>query len=402
MIDPKIIFPYSINYPRDNIRKISHHTKFGYYDNFNNHKLDLSLGSAGCFLIGFDRKDIIQNVVEKMNVLPFTSGEYMTTNDDVITLTEKLYKLSNGYRSIFSLSGSDAIEGAIKVAAMYHLSCGNTKRAIIGFENSYHGSTYLAASVSGADYITSKFGRQSDCYLTSYNIEDIKLKIEKIGSDNILAMIAETCSWQEGLHDRGIEYWKQVRQICKDNDIVFILDDIAMCGGKTGSFFGFDLQLEPDIFCLGKGLTGGFFPLAATLVSDRIFQTIKKDFLLHGFTYSFSMSGIYSTLSYINVLEKENILENVPSVIKKTKEYMDKLILDGLLISHRNYGTFFCLEPTYHKENYENIFYECGLNLGITNEGKDDLLIVIPLNPDVEYFNTLTDRLRLALDPKIR
>jgi putrescine aminotransferase len=399
MIDPKLIFPYSVNYPRNNMRKISHHTRFGYYDNLGRHKLDLSLGSAGCFLIGFDRKDIIQTVVEKISVLPFTSGEYMTTNNDILKLTERLFEMSNGYRSIFSLSGSDAIEGAIKVAAMYHMSRGKKKSAIIGFENSYHGSTYLAASVSGADYITGKFGRQNDCHLTSYDINAIRSKILEIGAENISAMIAETCSWQNGLWDYGIDYWKQVRQLCRDNDIIFILDDIAMCGGKTGSFFGFDLELAPDIFCLGKGFTGGFFPLSATLVSDRVFQTIKKDFLSHGFTYSFSMSGVYSAAAYMDALENEHILEGVPSIIETTKTRMDKLKEDGLLISHRNYGTFFCLQPVHRKDNYETVFYESGLNLGITNEGKDDLLIVIPLNADEEYFDMLIRRLRAALQP---
>jgi adenosylmethionine-8-amino-7-oxononanoate aminotransferase len=335
-----------------------------------------------------------------MSSLPFTSGEYMTTNNDILKLTERLFNLSNGYRSIFSLSGSDAIEGAIKVAAMYHISRGKKKSAVIGFENSYHGSTYLAASVSGADYITTKFGRQSDCYLTSYDITSIKSKIAEIGSENISAIIAETCSWQDGLYDYGINFWKQVRQLCRDNDIVFILDDIAMCGGKTGSFFGFNPALEPDIFCLGKGFTGGFFPLSATLVSDRVFQTIKKDFLSHGFTYSFSMSGVYSAAAYMDVLENERILEGVPSIIEKTREHLDKLKEIGLITSYRNYGTFFCLQPTIHKDNYENIFYEYGLNLGITNEGKDDLLLVIPLNADEEYFDMLIKRISLALQPK--
>lgn len=401
MSDPKLVFPYSINFPRDNMRGISHHTRFGYYDTNGDHKIDLSLGSAGCFLIGFDRKDIIQKVTEKMNVLPFTSGEYMTTNNDILELTERLFSMSNGYRSIFTLSGSDAVEGAIKVASMYHAANGKRKHALIGFENSYHGSTYLSSSVSGAYYITEKFGKQKDCYLTSYDIESIESLIKEIGSENISAMIAETCSWQDGLYDRGIDYWKKVRQLCKQNDIVFILDDIAMCGGKTGSFFGFDSVLEPDIFCLGKGLTGGFFPLAATLVSNNVFQTIKKDFMAHGFTYSFSMSGIYSTLIYMDILKKEKILENVPAIINKAKTHFNSLIEEKLIFSYRNYGTFFCLQPVHHKNNYEQIFNDNGLNLGITNEGKDDLLMVIPLNADDEYFDMLISRLKNALSPEV-
>ena len=97
------------------------------------------------------------------------------------------------------------------------------------------------------------------------------------------------------------------------NPKILIVDDIAMCGGKTGNMFGWKTHtgetiIEPDIFTMGKGFTAGYFPLSATLMSEKVFEYVQHVPFVHGFTYSFSLSGIYSVLEYMDVLEKENIL----------------------------------------------------------------------------------------------
>ena len=162
-----------------------------------------------------------------------------------------------------------------------------------------------------------------------------------------------------------------------------------MCGGKTGSFFGFNADLEPDIFTVGKALTGGYFPLSATLVNDRINEVVKHEFFGHGFTYTFSLSGIYSTIKYLEILETENLLVRHDSLVNTAVSLFTKM---GL--TFRNYGLMFDVDIN---STDEQTFYNSGLNIGVWNNGQDNLMLVIPLTAGTEYFNQLEERLFSAL-----
>ena len=377
----KLLFPFNRNTDHSNSRKIDYYTQFGFKENGND-LIDLSLGACGCFLLGFDRKDIIQYVTNKMVDNPFVGGEYMATNQAVIDLTNKLYKLSGGYRSVFSLSGSDAVEGAIKLAKLYHSAKGNNRKYILGIKDSYHGSTYLTSSIGQLPYMNTE---PADVCIA---LPSDKL-VDFIKNNSVSCLVIETCSWTKGLHQHTTQYWNELRTVCCEYDVVFILDDIAMCGGKTGSFFGFNADLEPDIFTVGKALTGGYFPLSATLVNDRINEVVKHEFFGHGFTYTFSLSGIYSTIKYLEILETENLLVRHDSLVNTAVSLFTKM---GL--TFRNYGLMFDVDIN---STDEQTFYNSGLNIGVWNNGQDNLMLVIPLTAGTEYFNQLEERLFSAL-----
>jgi len=393
MDDLKLVFPFSYNNDFSKIRKIDTYTEFGFIESDKDY-IDLCLGNCGCFMLGFKRTDIINDVSQKMKNTPFISGEYLTTNPDIIQLTEKLYQLSGGYRSLFSLSGSDAIEGAIKLSKLYHYSKGSNKKKIIGLQNSYHGSTYLTSSIGNLHYMTNYYGTHTDCVHIPIDIteEEILDKVKILASES-LCLIIESCSWNNFLHQYSKSFWNQLRQICKDNDVNFIIDDIAMCGGKTGTFFGFDLDLEPDIFCVGKAFSGGYYPLSACLIHSNIYDNIKNEFLAHGFTYSFSLSGIYSTIKYIDLLEN-GYLNNYEIILEKTKKLFFKLKSNGIIYDFRNYGLMFNLEI---KQTREHEFYQNGLNVGIINDKENKLIIIIPLDANDNYFKQLEERLISSL-----
>jgi acetylornithine/succinyldiaminopimelate/putrescine aminotransferase len=376
----KLLFPFNQNTSHQNARKIDRYVQYGFIENEKS-ILDLSLGNCGCFMLGFNRLDIIDYVAEQMKKNPFVSGEYMTTNQAVINLTEKLYDLSGGYRTIFSLSGSDAIEGAVRLAQLY-----NGRNKFLGFVNSYHGCTYMSSSISDSKYITNVFGKDTKCITSDYNLESI--------TDDLCAVVIETSSWQNGLRDPGVEFWEGLRKICTDKNIVLIVDDIAMCGGKTGKFFGFTDIVEPDIVCVGKAFSGGYYPLSACLINESLNNVIKDNFLPHGFTYSFSLSGIYSTLKYIDILESENLLHNYDSVLSQSLLLMNKLVGSGIVRSFRNHGLMFDLDIT---PTTEQDFYNNGLNIGVWNSDESRLMLVIPLIADTSYFNQLEERLVSAL-----
>jgi adenosylmethionine-8-amino-7-oxononanoate aminotransferase len=385
MSNSKLIFPYAQN-NQQSLRIISEYTEYGFIEN-NKELLDLSLGSCGCFPIGFKRTDIIDCVNNQMKAHPFTSGEFFATTPAVIELGDRLYDMSGGYRSIFSLSGSDAIEGALRVAQLY-----NGRNKFLGFKKSYHGSTYLSSSVSDATYMTDVFGKDPRCIVSDYNLDLI--------TDDLCAVVIETASWQNGLYNPGKEFWEGLRKKCTEKNIVLIVDDIAMCGGKTGTFFGWTGIVEPDIFTMGKALTGGYFPLSATLVNDRIYNVIKDKLWVHGFSYSFSLSGIYSTLAYLDIIERESIFVNFSKLERWGKAVCDRFLEAKLITGYNNHGLVFNLELLQDKpleEVFERFLYSYGISAGLWNEGGSGLLFIIPLTANAMWFEEFEFRMTQAL-----
>jgi adenosylmethionine-8-amino-7-oxononanoate aminotransferase len=381
----KLIFPYVHNNLQP-IREIKEYTEFGFIEHGHN-LMDLSLGNCGCFPLGFKRTDIIERVTEQMKNLPFCSGEFFTTNSSVIELSERLYTMSGGYRSVFALSGSDAVEGALRLAQLY-----NGRNKFLGFKKSYHGSTYLSSSVSDATYMTDFYGKDPRCIVSDYNLDMI--------TEDLCAVVIETASWQNGLYNPGQDFWDGLRKICTDKNIVLIVDDIAMCGGKTGTFFGFTGIVEPDIFCMGKAFTSGYFPLSATMVGEKIFNSMKDIPFCHGFSYSFSLSGIYSTLAYLDVIENEHLFDKQPRLVDWGRNIASKLVAQGLIKGYNNHGLVFNLELLQDKpleEVFEKFLYKHGLSAGMWNEGGSGLLFIIPLNAPSSWFDNLEHNLVNAL-----
>jgi adenosylmethionine-8-amino-7-oxononanoate aminotransferase len=382
----KLIFPYAINNSQT-VRNITEYTEFGFIEDGHD-LIDLSLGNCGCFPLGFKRQDIIDRVAEQMKNLSFCSGEFYTTNPAVLELSNRLYNMSGGYRSVFALSGSDAVEGALRLAQLY-----NGRNKFLGFNNSYHGSTYLSSSISDATYMTNFFGKDSRCIVSDYNLDMI--------TDDLCAVVIETSSWQNGLYNPGKDFWEGLRKICTEKNIVLIVDDIAMCGGKTGTFFGWTGIVEPDIFTVGKALTAGYFPLSATLVNEKIFDVVKNTVFCHGFSYSFSLSGIYSTLAYLDIIEKEKIFDNYPRLLKWANATFSRFKNEyNLIKDYNNHGLVFNLTLLIDKPvdaSFEKFLHQHGISSGMWNEGGTGLLIIVPLTATAMWFEELEYRLIQAL-----
>ena len=326
---------------------------------------------------------------------PFVSGEYMSTNQAVIDLTEKLYQLSGGYRSVFSLSGSDAVEGAVKIAMLYHKCKEQDRQYILGIQNSYHGSTHLSASIGNMNFMANSMTPHPFCIqIDREKSEDEILNDIESHSDKAACLIIEPCSWSNNLKKYSDTFWNRLKTLCLEKDVLLIYDDIATGGGKTGTFFGFNKQVAPDIFTCGKAFSGGYFPLSASMVSERVNEVVKDGFLSYGFTYSFSMSGIYCTTKYIDVLEKENHLDNFNSVLSNAISIMEQLKQEKIIFNYRNYGLLFDIDTP---DTEENVYFANGLNAGLWTPSVDHLLIMMPINADAEYFDKLKIRLIASL-----
>ena len=219
------------------------------------------------------------------------------THDPAINLAKTLVEITpeNLSKVFFSDSGSIAVEVAMKMALQYwHNKDQSKKHKFITIRGGYHGDSFGAMSVCDPDNVMHHlfsgilpqhfFVKSPSIFSMDEALADLK-KTLKSHSKNIAAMILEPIvQGAGGMRIYNPQYLTQAKALCKQHDVLFVLDEIATGFGRTGELFALEyVDVEPDILCLGKALTGGYMTLAATLTTDEISQGIGT--LMHGPTF---------------------------------------------------------------------------------------------------------------------
>ena len=300
---------------------------YGRMDNDGKKYIDPML-NFGCYTLGYGRTQIMNYVHNNMCIKPEVAENFFDTQP--IKLNNATWKLAKmlkgltGYRSIFSLSGSDAVEGAVKLASAYQKQIGQPQRnGIVTFKGSYHGSTALTQSMGD--------GLFNDPFYTTKPYPNIlrlpvDFYVDHYNWDNVMCVVVESCPYSNGIKPHSERFWNNIIQIQKKG-VLLIVDDIMTGGGKTGNFVGWKkLPVEPDIFTMGKAITGGYFPLSIALYNDTIHDALPRRFdWEHGFTYSFSLPGILSCLAYIKILEDELLMKKHRDIVVRAVDLFRNL-----------------------------------------------------------------------------
>ncbi|MEO1940487.1 MAG: adenosylmethionine--8-amino-7-oxononanoate transaminase [Candidatus Thioglobus sp.] len=219
------------------------------------------------------------------------------THEPAITLAQTLVELTpdNLTKVFFTDSGSVAVEVALKIALQYWHNKGQSdKHKFITIRGGYHGDTFGAMSVcdpdNGMHHLFSSvlpkhyFVKSPSMVAMDQALPDLEETL-KAHSSNIAAMILEpVVQGAGGMRIYNPQYLIKAKTLCQQHQVLFILDEIATGFGRTGELFALEyVDVEPDILCLGKALTGGYMTLAATLTSDEISNTVGT--LMHGPTF---------------------------------------------------------------------------------------------------------------------
>ncbi|HIF46948.1 adenosylmethionine--8-amino-7-oxononanoate transaminase [Candidatus Thioglobus sp.] len=219
------------------------------------------------------------------------------THEPAITLAQTLVELTpdNLTKVFFTDSGSVAVEVALKIALQYWHNKGQSdKHKFITIRGGYHGDTFGAMSVcdpdNGMHHLFSSvlpkhyFVKSPSMVAMDEALSDLEETL-KAHSSNIAAMILEpVVQGAGGMRIYNPQYLIKAKTLCQQHQVLFILDEIATGFGRTGELFALEyVDVEPDILCLGKALTGGYMTLAATLTSDEISNTVGT--LMHGPTF---------------------------------------------------------------------------------------------------------------------
>lgn len=329
----------------------------------------------GCYVLGYQNKEILDFVMETMqNNKPEIGEMYMPKNENLrlnhisFKLADKINSIS-GMNCFFALSGSDANEGAVKLASAYHHENGNTKKKYIAsFEKSYHGSTYLTSSLGHDNFMENPFYTMDPASCVKKLPRDFDE--HSVDWSEITAFVLESCPYGNVMEPPSAEFWAKLDRIRNEHDVLIIIDDIFMGGGKTGTYLGWEnMNIKPDIATMGKAITAGYFPLSMVLYNDKIQNCLPSGFeWQHGFTYCFSLPGIASATKYLEILERDKLLDNHESIATRARDIF--------------------IEAGY-KVNYQH-----GLHFKITHD-KENLrfFYVIPVNATEEYFEVLKDNL---------
>lgn len=245
-------------------------------------------------------------------------------------LGKKLADITPGKlkKTFFALGGSEANENAIKIVRAY-----TGRYKILARYRSYHGATHGSVALTG-DYRrnavepampgTAHF-LDPYCYRCPFGqkVESCKREcishVEEIiqyeGPDKIAAIIMEGVTGSNGLIVPPDDYWPRVREICDKYGILLISDEVMSGWGRTGKWFAVDnWDVVPDIITTAKGITSGYVPLGAVIVSEEIANHFEDNYLYAGLTYSGHALACAAALATINVYEEDNLLENAATL----------------------------------------------------------------------------------------
>ncbi len=300
------------------------------YDEHGKRYLD-GLSALFCVNIGHGRADVAQAGADQAKELGFfTNWSY--AHPRAIELAARIASLAPGdlNRVFFTSGGSEAVESALKLARQYFKLSGHpNKTKVIAREVAYHGTSLGALSATGITSLRAPFEplAPGGCHVPNTNVyrlapgvpesslaEAIAQRIEFEGPETVAAVILEPVQNAGGCFTPPEGYFARVREICDENNVLLISDEVICSWGRLGEYFGADrFGYQPDIITTAKGLTSGYAPMGAMIASDRVAEPFLHDTnsFAHGFTFAGHPICAAVALANLDVFESEGILEHV-------------------------------------------------------------------------------------------
>ncbi len=291
------------------------------------------------------------------------------THEPAVALSEALIVILpvNQQKLFFSDNGSTATEIGIKMALQYHHNKGNNRKILLAFENGFHGDTFGAMSASGLSVYNGAFedffievkripvpdGKNNDAVLA--------LASKYIDTGSIAGFIYEPLVQGAAamqIHDAsGLD---EILQLCTDNDVITIADEVMTGFGKTGKHFASDyLTNKPDIICLSKALTAGMLPMAITSCSQKVYDAFYDDSiakgLFHGHTYTANPLACAAALAGIKLLTSTAIQKSIQRIIKSHQDFEKHISQHPKIQTTRQLGVIFALDLNIQMERYGNL-----------------------------------------------
>lgn len=346
-------------------------------DSEGNNLLDAFAG-LWCVNIGYGQESVVQVAAEQMRKLPYATGYFHFGCEPAIRLADKLVEISPASltRAYLTLGGSEAVDGAIRLITQYYNMTGRPqKKQFISLQRGYHGSsssgaglTALAAFHRGFDlpkpwqhYIPSPYPYRNEAgsdpqSVINGSVASLRQAVAEIGADSVAAFFCEPIQGSGGVIVPPKGWLKAMAQTCKELDILFVADEVITGFGRTGPMFACEAEgVEPDLMTIAKGLTSGYVPMGATLLSERVYAGIADGApegvaIGHGATYSGHPVGAAVALEVIRIYQEGGMLAHAQSVTPAFADALDSMLDHPLVGESRHRGLLGALELVSNKK----------------------------------------------------
>ena len=283
-------------------------------------------GTAGLWHanIGHAHPELAEAAYEQMKLLETYHIFARFTNDKALALGERLAGISpiDRPKVILNSGGSDAIDVACKLARRHWQREGRTsKKVILSREFAYHGLHAYGTSIAGLEFNREGYGTDSlvpETARVSFNDpQDVARVVAEVGAENIAAIVTEPVQGTGGVNPPAPGYLEAIQKICRENDILLILDEVITGFGRLGTMFAAERYgIEPDLMTFAKGITSGYAPLGGVLVSPRVWEPFYVDspdtpVFRHGATYAGHATAAAVALRHLDILERDGLIPRV-------------------------------------------------------------------------------------------
>jgi hypothetical protein len=379
-------------------------------DSAGNDYIDASAGAAVSCL-GHAHPDVLAAMHAQLDRLAYAHTSFFTSQAAEELADDLIAHAPQGIGHVFYVSGgSEAVEAALKLARQYFVERSEPQRRyIIGRRQSYHGVTLGALAVGGREWQRKQFepllfewhhvapvyeyrDRRADETPQAYGArltEELEAKIDELGGGNVIAFVAETVVGATlGAVPAVPGYFKRVREICDRHGVLLILDEV-MCGmGRTGTLHACEQEgIAPDLMAIAKGLGGGYAPIGALLVREKIFETVAggSGAFQHSHTYMGHPLACAAALAVQRVIRRDNLLDNV----RRQGAYLSRRLKERFgnhpfVGDVRGRGLFQGLELVANRDSKEPFDPKLKLHARVKREAMVRGLMVYPMGGTVE------------------
>jgi adenosylmethionine-8-amino-7-oxononanoate aminotransferase len=312
------------------------------FDDQGNCYVDIVSSWWACAL-GHSHPKVVEAIQKQAGILQHSITGSLT-HPNVLELAGRLASLmpTPDRHSVFASDGCSAVEASLKIAIQYWYNKGRPDKCwIIGMDQGYHGDSLGALGAGFVDGFHKPFERAVPHHAKlpfPVPTEDdpdgfeASRQVIKAHAENLAAVILEPlCLGSAGMKIYSAQYLKKLADCCAENEVLLIIDEVAMGFGRTGKRFAFNhANIDPDMVCVGKALTAGYMPLSACIVKDSIYNTFTDQgetdcTFYHGNTYAGHPIGCAAALAALEIYEAEGTVARAAETAEKMKQWMQPL-----------------------------------------------------------------------------
>lgn len=325
-----------------------------------------------CVNVGYGHESIVRAAAEQMTRLPYATGYFHFSSEPAIRLAARLVELApqSLRRVYFTLGGSDAVDAAVRYIIHYQNARGAADRKhFIALDRGYHGSSAAGSGLTGLAPFHRYFdvprpnqhhipcpypyrsavGNDSQAIIAA-SVAALRAKVREVGPERVAAFFCEPILGSGGVIVPPRGWLKAMSDTCRELGILFVVDEVITGFGRTGPLFACQAEgVEPDLMTVAKGLTAGYLPMGATLMSEAVYGTIAgaagEDAVIgHGQTYSAHPVSAAVALEVLRLYHEGGLLANGVAQAPRFEEGLRDLLRHPLVGDARQRGLLGALE----------------------------------------------------------